>query len=195
VGVYKLDVALVGPGYRSAFQSGLNAWNGIEQNSNRRGYIWTVAGWAGTQKFATVWSGDRSGNFNNLKMHIPTVIGAGLSGFNCSTGDIDGIFGGSALSYTRDLQWKCFTPAMMTISGWASLGKQPWVHGGNVHHRQPLVAGAEDASAPLPVLLLPGGHAERRSGWPAAWCWNSRKIRYAGAPERSTSSCRENGCS
>lgn len=131
VGVYKLDVALVGPGYRSAFQSGLNAWNGIEQNSDRRGYIWTVAGWAGTQKFATVWSGDQSGNFNNLKMHIPTVIGAGLSGFNCSTGDIDGIFGGSALSYTRDLQWKCFTPAMMTISGWASLGKQPWVHGGN----------------------------------------------------------------
>ncbi|MBL7829050.1 MAG: DUF4968 domain-containing protein [Saprospiraceae bacterium] len=131
VGVYKLDVALVGPGYRSAFESGLNAWNGIEQNSNRRGYIWTVAGWAGTQRFATVWSGDQSGNFNNLKMHIPTVIGAGLSGFNCSTGDIDGIFGGSAMSYTRDLQWKCFTPAMMTISGWASLGKQPWVHGGN----------------------------------------------------------------
>lgn len=130
VGVYKLDVALVGPGYRSAFVSGLDAFRGIEQNGTGRGYVWTVAGWAGTQRFATIWSGDQYGTWANLKMHIPTVIGAGLSGHNYATGDIDGIFGGSATTYTRDLQWKCFTPAMMTISGWATVGKQPWAYGG-----------------------------------------------------------------
>ncbi len=125
----KLDVALVGPGYQSAFNSGLSAFNGIEDNSNDRGYIWTVAGWAGTQRFATVWSGDQSGNWENIRFHIPTVIGSGLSAFNAATGDIDGIFGGSGPTYVRDLQWKCFTPAMMTISGWAPAGKQPWERG------------------------------------------------------------------
>lgn len=125
----KLDVALVGPGYASAFNSGTSAFNGIETNSNDRGYVWTVAGWAGTQRFATIWSGDQHGDWENIRFHIPTVIGAGLSGFNSATGDIDGIFSGSAQTYTRDLQWKCFTPAMMTISGWAPTGKQPWAHG------------------------------------------------------------------
>jgi alpha-glucosidase len=125
----KLDVALVGPGYLSAFNSGTDAFNGIENNSDARGYIWTVAGWAGTQRFATLWSGDQSGNWENIRFHIPTVIGSGLSAFNAATGDIDGIFGGSGATYVRDLQWKCFTPAMMTISGWAAAGKQPWARG------------------------------------------------------------------
>lgn len=126
----KLDVALVGPGYLSAFNSGTSAFNGIEEYSNDRGYVWTVAGWAGTQRFATIWSGDQHGDWENIRFHIPTVIGSGLSAFNCATGDIDGIFSGSPKTYVRDLQWKCFTPAMMTISGWAPTGKQPWAHGG-----------------------------------------------------------------
>lgn len=125
----KLDVALVGPGYSSAMSSGEAAFGGIESNSTARGFVWTVAGWAGTQRFATTWSGDQSGNFENIRFHIPTVIGAGLSGQNCATGDVDGIFGGSATTYARDLQWKCFTPALMTISGWAAVGKQPWAFG------------------------------------------------------------------
>ncbi len=125
----KLDVALVGAGYLSAFNSGNEAFHGIENNSNARGFIWTVAGWAGTQRFATIWSGDQAGNWENVRFHIPTVIGSGLSGFNAATGDIDGIFGGSGPTYVRDLQWKCFTPAMMTISGWAPKGKQPWEQG------------------------------------------------------------------
>jgi alpha-glucosidase (family GH31 glycosyl hydrolase) len=57
------------------------------------------------------------------------VIGSGLSGFNAATGDIDGIFGGSAETYVRDLQWKCFTPVLMSMSGWAPKMKQPYIYG------------------------------------------------------------------
>ena len=125
----KLDVAYIGSGYRYASVEGQKAFNAIESNCNGRGYVWTVAGWAGTQRFATIWSGDQTGNWEYIRYHIPTVLGSGLSGFNCGTGDIDGIFGGSNETYVRDLQWKCFTPAMMTISGWAgdiTTDKQPW---------------------------------------------------------------------
>lgn len=125
----KLDVAYIGSGYKYALTEGEKAYKSIESNCTGRGFVWTVGGWSGTQRFATIWSGDQSGNWEYIRFHIPTVLGSGLSGHNCATGDIDGIFGGSDKTYVRDLQWKCFTPAMMTISGWAGgidKDKQPW---------------------------------------------------------------------
>jgi alpha-glucosidase (family GH31 glycosyl hydrolase) len=86
-------------------------------------------GWAGTHRYSTVWSGDQSGNWEYIRFHIPTVIGSGLSAFNCATGDVDGIFGGSDSTYVRDLQWKCFTPVFMVMSGWAKKDKQPYIYG------------------------------------------------------------------
>ncbi|HEV3327436.1 MAG TPA: DUF5110 domain-containing protein, partial [Puia sp.] len=58
-----------------------------------------------------------------------TVIGSGLSAQNAATGDVDGIFGGSDSTYVRDLQWKCFTPVFMVMSGWAKKDKQPYIYG------------------------------------------------------------------
>jgi alpha-glucosidase (family GH31 glycosyl hydrolase) len=46
-----------------------------------------------------------------------------------TSGDVDGIYGGSNETYVRDLQWKCFLPTVMTMSGWASFDKQPWRRG------------------------------------------------------------------
>lgn len=123
----KLDVAWVGPGYKFALDACKAAYNGIENNSNARGFVWSVMGWAGTQKYSTIWSGDQSGNWEYIRFHIPTIIGAGLSGFNAATGDVDGIFRGSDSTYTRDLQWKCFTPVLMVMSGWAKKDKQPYI--------------------------------------------------------------------
>ena len=60
------------------------------------------------------------------------MIGAGLSGFNAATGDVDGIYAGSAQTQVRDLQWKALTPAWMIISGWSKQTnnmKQPWIFG------------------------------------------------------------------
>ena len=127
--VCKLDVAWVGPGYKFALDACKSAYNGIEDNSNSRGFVWSVMGWSGTQKYSTVWTGDQSGNWEYIRFHIPTVIGSGLSAQNCATGDVDGIFGGSDSTYVRDLQWKCFTPVFMAMSGWAKKDRQPYVNG------------------------------------------------------------------
>lgn len=127
--VAKLDVAWVGPGYKFGLDGCKAAYSGIENNSDARGFVWSVMGWAGTQRYSTVWSGDQSGNWEYIRFHIPTVIGSGLSGFNAATGDVDGIFRGSDSTYTRDLQWKCFTPVLMVMSGWAKKNKQPYVSG------------------------------------------------------------------
>lgn len=134
----KLDVAWVGPGYGFALNACKTAFLGIENNTvrtdekgtyNERGYVWSVCGWAGTQRYSAVWTGDQSGNWEYIRFHIPTYIGAGLSGIPFIGSDVDGIFGGSAATQVRDLQWKVFTPIMINMSGWAEKDKQPWVWG------------------------------------------------------------------
>jgi hypothetical protein len=130
--VMKLDVAWVGRGYQFALNGMRDAYQGIETNADARGFVWTTCAWAGGQRYATIWSGDQSGNWEYIRFHIPTVLGAGLSGFNASTGDVDGIFGGGAQTQVRDLQWKALTPAWMIISGWSKQTnnmKQPWIFG------------------------------------------------------------------
>ena len=125
----KLDVAWVYRGYEFSLDACRTAYEGIENNSDARGYVWSVMGWAGTQRYSTVWSGDQAGDWEYIRFHIPTVIGSGLSAQNAATGDIDGIFGGSPETYVRDLQWKCFTPVLMSMSGWAKYMKQPYIFG------------------------------------------------------------------
>lgn len=125
----KLDVAWVGPGYKYALDGCKAAYEGIEKNSDSRGFVWSVMGWAGSHRYSVLWTGDQKSSWEYIRFHIPTVIGAGLSAQNCATGDIDAIFGGSEKTYVRDLQWKCFTPVLMTMSGWAKKDKQPWIFG------------------------------------------------------------------
>ncbi|MEU5806065.1 TIM-barrel domain-containing protein [Streptomyces sp. NPDC047718] len=129
----KTDVAWIGSGYKYAFEGVQQAVDGIEENSDARRFVWTVDGWAGTQRNAVVWTGDTHGTWDDMRWHVPAIAGAGLSGLNYAAGDVDGIFGGSPQTYTRDLQWKAFTPAFMTMSGWGAAhpsagyqDKQPW---------------------------------------------------------------------
>ncbi|GAB3458420.1 hypothetical protein GCM10027321_14040 [Massilia terrae] len=125
--VQKLDVAWTGKGYQFSLDANKAAYDGILKNSDSRPFIWTVMGWAGTQRYAVTWTGDQSASWDYIRWHVPTLIGSGLSGQAYATGDVDAIFGGSPETYTRDLQWKAFTPVLMGMSGWsAAERKHPW---------------------------------------------------------------------
>ncbi|WP_374362980.1 TIM-barrel domain-containing protein [Pseudoduganella danionis] len=125
--VQKLDVAWTGKGYQFSLDANKSAYDGILNNSDGRPFIWTVMGWAGTQRYAVTWTGDQSASWDYIRWHVPTLIGSGLSGQAYATGDVDAIFGGSPETYTRDLQWKSFTPVLMGMSGWAAAErKHPW---------------------------------------------------------------------
>ncbi len=129
VRVRKTDVAWVGSGYRFALDACEQARDGIEDNSDDRATVLTVEGWAGTQRCAATWSGDQSGSWEYIRWQIPTYAGSTMSGQHLTTGDVDGIFGGSAETYVRDLQWKMFLPMTYAMSGWAASDKQPWRYG------------------------------------------------------------------
>lgn len=126
----KTDVAWVGPGYSFALNSVRQAADGIINNSkdNARPFIVSLDGWAGTQRYASIWSGDQyGGQWEYIRFHIPTYIGSGLSGQPNVGSDMDGIFGGNKLVQTRDFQWKAFTPVQIDMDGWGSNAKNPYV--------------------------------------------------------------------
>ncbi len=128
VRVLKTDVAWVGAGY----SFGLNGIADVAQimpyyGSEARPFIITLDGWAGTQRYAGVWTGDQNGGeWEYIRFHIPTYIGAGLSGMSNITSDMDGIFGGKNLPVNiRDYQWKTFTPMQLNMDGWGANAKYP----------------------------------------------------------------------
>lgn len=128
VRVLKTDVAWVGAGY----SFGLNGVADVGQimpyyGNNARPFIISLDGWAGTQRYAGVWSGDQTGGeWEYIRFHIPTYIGAGLSGQPNITSDMDGIFGGkNAAVNIRDFQWKTWTPMELNMDGWGSNEKYP----------------------------------------------------------------------
>lgn len=128
VRVLKTDVAWVGAGY----SFGLNGIADVatvmpKYGNNARPFIITLDGWAGSQRYGGVWTGDQTGGeWEYIRFHIPTYIGAGLSGMGNITSDMDGIFGGNNQQVNiRDFQWKAFTPMQLNMDGWGANPKYP----------------------------------------------------------------------
>lgn len=129
VRVLKTDVAWVGDGY----SFGLNGVSDVAQimpyyGDNARPFIISLDGWAGTQRYASIWSGDQTGgDWEYIRFHIPTFIGAGLSGLSNITSDLDGIFGGkNVVVNMREFEWKTFTAMGLNMDGWGSNPKYPF---------------------------------------------------------------------
>ena len=133
VRVLKTDVAWVGWGY----SFGLNGVADVgkimpKYGNNARPFIISLDGWAGTQRYAGIWSGDQTGgDWEYIRFHIPTFIGSGLSGQPNITSDLDGIFGGKNIPVNvREFQWKTFTPMELNMDGWGANPKYPQALGG-----------------------------------------------------------------
>ncbi|MBQ0049700.1 MAG: DUF5110 domain-containing protein, partial [Bacteroidales bacterium] len=128
VRVLKTDVAWVGAGY----SFGLNGVADVAQvmpyyGNQARPFIITLDGWAGTQRYAGIWTGDQTGGeWEYIRFHIPTYIGCGLSGQPNVSSDMDGIFGGKNVPVNvRDFQWKTYTPMQLNMDGWGRNPKYP----------------------------------------------------------------------
>lgn len=127
----KTDVAWVGSGYSMALHGVSVAYDAITSKSTVKPNIVTLDGWAGTQRYAGIWTGDQyGGDWEYIRFHIPTYIGTSLSGQPNIGSDMDGIFGGKNQTINiRDFQWKAFTTYMLDMDGWGSNQKSPWALG------------------------------------------------------------------
>ena len=137
VRVLKTDVAWVGDGY----SFGLNGVSDVAQimpyyGNNARPFIISLDGWAGTQRYASIWSGDQTGgDWEYIRFHIPTFIGAGLSGLSNITSDLDGIFGGkNPIMNMREFEWKTFTAMGLNMAAGAPM---PSIRSSSANHQHP----------------------------------------------------------
>ena len=130
VRVLKTDVAWVGAGDPFGLNGVADVGHIMPYYGNdARPFIISLDGWAGTQRYAGIWSGgtepEANGNISVFP-HIPTYIGSGLSGQPNICSDMDGIFGGkNAAVNIRDFQWKTFTPMQLNMDGWGANEKYP----------------------------------------------------------------------
>ena len=130
VSTLKTDVAWVGHGYSMQLDGVKTAYDIATTEGKIRPNIISLDGWAGSQRYCGIWTGDQTGGeWEYIRFHIPTYIGTSLSGNPNIGSDMDGIFGGNQLIATRDYQWKSFTPLMLNMDGWGTYAKMPYTFG------------------------------------------------------------------
>jgi alpha-glucosidase len=97
---------------------------------DRRPWLLTRSGWAGVQRYAWHWTGDTESTWDALRMTIPQVLNAGLSGVPYCGPDIGGFSGNpDAELYTRWFQLAALLPFFRNHAGKTTNPREPWVYG------------------------------------------------------------------
>ena len=102
-------------------------YEGIKKAVEKRPFIVTRAGYAGTQKYSTVWTGDNQSTWEHLRMSIPMLMNMGLSGMTFCGTDVGG-FGHdcSAELLSRWVQVGAFTPLFRNHAAMGTRDQEPW---------------------------------------------------------------------
>jgi len=99
-------------------------------NPAKRPFVLTRAAFAGTQRYAAIWTGDNTARFDDLRMGIRMCLGLGLSGMPFNGTDIGGFMDSpSPELYIRWLQAGVFTPLMRSHSHINTRDQEPWSFG------------------------------------------------------------------
>ncbi|KAL7678070.1 hypothetical protein ACOME3_004297 [Neoechinorhynchus agilis] len=96
---------------------------------NKRSFVLTRAFFAGTQRFAAVWTGDNFQSWEQMRVSISMILSLSISGISFAGADIGGFFDGKtrdAELYTRWHQLGMFLPFYRTHSHKESTRKEPW---------------------------------------------------------------------
>jgi len=110
---------------------GAATYHGLKQQlENKRPFLLTRAGYAGVQRYATVWTGDNRSFWEHLQMTLPMCMNLGLSGVAFSGPDVGGFANDSnGELLTRWTQVGLFTPYFRNHSVLESIHQEPWSFG------------------------------------------------------------------
>lgn len=96
----------------------------------KRPFVLTRSGYAGTQRYAAVWTGDNRSFWEHLALAIPMLLNMGLSGLPFSGADVGGFaFDADGLLLTRWTQMAAYTPFFRNHSGIDAVRQEPWQFG------------------------------------------------------------------
>ncbi|MHB1177205.1 MAG: glycoside hydrolase family 31 protein [Daejeonella sp.] len=97
---------------------------------NKRPFTITRAGYAGVQRYASVWTGDNVASWEHLKLGIVQLQRLSMSGISFCGTDIGGFSGEpDAELFTRWIQMGVFSPFMRAHSAGDTAEREPWSFG------------------------------------------------------------------
>lgn len=101
--------------------------DGLHRLTPKRPFVITRACYAGTQKYATVWTGDNQSLWSHLQMMIPQLCNLGMSGFAIAGVDIGG-FGADTTPelLTRWIEAAAFGTFFRNHSAKGTRRQEPW---------------------------------------------------------------------
>ncbi|MER6693671.1 glycoside hydrolase family 31 protein [Streptomyces minutiscleroticus] len=150
-------------------------------------FVLSRSGWAGTQRYGGVCSGDVPEGWPGLRAALSRVIGLGLCGVpyaGCDVGPQDaGSASGSAELFVRRLQMSAYFPLLRTQAGPRAGHGDPWGVGGEaLEHARAALAGRRRLLPHFVTLA----HLARRTGVPVV-----RPVWWAAPEDRALRDCED----
>jgi alpha-glucosidase len=97
---------------------------------NARPFVITRAGYAGVQRYSTMWIGDSNATFDGMALSVPMYASLGLSGEAFVGGDLPGFMGrGSGELLARAYQIATFVPLCRNHGTVDDYDHEPWRYG------------------------------------------------------------------
>ncbi|MBD2169185.1 glycoside hydrolase family 31 protein [Calothrix membranacea FACHB-236] len=97
---------------------------------NERSFVLTRSGYAGVQRWSSVWMGDNHSLWEHLEMSLPMLCNMGLSGVGFVGCDIGGFAGNATAElFARWMQVGMLYPLMRGHSAMSTARHEPWVFG------------------------------------------------------------------
>ena len=108
-----------------------STYEGLERlKPDKRPYVITRAGYAGIQRYSTMWIGDTNSTWDALALSIPMYMSLGLSGETFVGGDIGGFIGrGNGELLTRSYQVGFLAPFCRNHKEIDGYDQEPWRFG------------------------------------------------------------------
>lgn len=116
------------------FLMGEATYEGMKQQLNgKRAFLLTRAGYAGVQRYASVWTGDNRSFWEHLQLALPMCMNLGMSGVAFCGPDVGGFaHDTSGELLVRWTQFGTFTPYFRNHSAINTVRQEPWSFGDEV---------------------------------------------------------------
>ena len=101
----------------------------IRADKTRRPFILTRSAFAGTQKYAAIWTGDNTAEWGHLEASVPMCLSLSISGMSHVGADIGGFFGNpDGELFVRWFQAAAFQPFMRSHAHIDTKRREPWLY-------------------------------------------------------------------
>jgi alpha-glucosidase len=102
----------------------------VKMRPNKRPVNMIRAAWAGTQRYASTWTGDNRSDWDHLKLAITMVLNSGLSGLAFNGPDVGGFFGDTEPElYARFMQIGSMMPYFREHTAHGTIPQEPYAFG------------------------------------------------------------------